>query len=290
MADYQQIKGKTVLISGAGSGIGLALAREFGKYGATVIGTDIHQDRLDNLLAELKKSSVKAFVYKVDHSNFDEVKALAEKVRKDVGNVDILCCNTGIGIGGKIDAVTMDDWKWIININLWGSIYLIHLFLPSMIARKQGDIMITASGAGLCPLGAMAPYSMTKSALVALTTVMRMDLSVHNINVAALCPGVIKTNIMKDGKLFGEENTKGAIEFYKTKGVDPAIVAKIALKGLLKKKGIISAPWGQVAIPFIFYRISPAFVVWLGRKLFKRGRNLLGPYFKDPEPGTSASK
>lgn len=281
MANNQQIKGKTALISGAGSGIGLALAKEFGRLGAKVIGTDIHQNRLDSLLAELKGSGVEAFVYKVDHSNFDEVKALAAKVQKDVGNVDILCCNAGIGIGGKIDAVTLDDWKWIININLWGTIYLINLFLPSMVARKQGNIMITASGAGLCPLGGMGPYSMTKSALVALTTVMRMDLAVHNINVSALCPGVIRTNIMKDGKLFGEENTKNAIEFYEAKGIDPSIVAKTAIKGLMKKKGIIHAPWGQVAVPFIFYRISPTFVVWLGRKLFKQGRNLLGPYLKD---------
>lgn len=280
MANNKQIKGKTVLISGAGSGIGLALAKEFGRLGATVIGTDIHQNRLDSMLAELKGSGVKAFVYKVDHSNFAEVEALVEKVQKDVGNVDILCCNAGIGMGGKIDAVTLDDWKWIININIWGTIYLINLFLPSMVARKQGDIMITASGAGLCPLGAMAPYSMTKSALVALTTVMRMDLAVHNINVSALCPGVIKTNIMKDGKLFGEENTKGAIEFYETKGIDPGLVAKTAVKGLMKNKGIISAPWGQVAIPFLLYRLSPNFIVWLGRKLFKHGRNLLGPYFK----------
>jgi NAD(P)-dependent dehydrogenase (short-subunit alcohol dehydrogenase family) len=281
MENNKQIKGKTALISGAGSGIGLALAKELGQRGATIIGTDIHQNRLDGMLAELKKSGIKAFTYKVDHANFSDVQAFVEKVQNEVGQVDILCCNAGVGHGGKVDSITLEDWKWVIDINLWGTIYLIHFFLPSMVARKQGQIMITASGAGLNPLGAMAPYSMTKAALVSLVNVMRMDLHVHNINVSALCPGIIKTNIMKDAKLLGEHNKVGAIEFYDTKGVDPAVVAKIAVKGLMKNKGIIPAPWGQVAIPALLYRLSPAMMVGLGRMLFKQGRNLLGPYFKE---------
>jgi NAD(P)-dependent dehydrogenase (short-subunit alcohol dehydrogenase family) len=281
MANNKQIKGKTALISGAGSGIGLALAKELGQRGATIIGTDIHKNRLDSMLLELKNRRIKAFAYKVDHSDLSDVKAFAKKVQKEVGGVDILCCNAGVGHGGKFESVTLDDWKWVIDTNLWGVIYLIHFFLPSMVERKQGQILITASGAGLSPLGGMAPYCMTKAALVSLTNVMRMDLKVHNINVSALCPGIIKTNVMKDGKLLGEHNRLAAIEFYETKGVDPAKVAKTAVKGLLKNKGIIPAPWHHVMIPNLLYRLSPALIVGLGRILFKHGRNFLGPYFKD---------
>ena len=281
MASKNQVAGKTVLISGAGSGIGLALAKEFGKRGATVIGTDIHQDRVDSMLAELKNSGVKAFGYKVDHSNLADVEALAQKVQKDVGAVDILCCNAGVGHGGKVDSIPLEDWKWVVDINLWGAIYLIHFFLPSMVERKEGQILITASGAGLCPLGAMAPYSMTKAAMVSLTNVMRMDLDIHNINVSALCPGIINTRVLKDGKLRGEQNFVGAVKFYEDKGVDPAIVAKAAVDGLLKKKAVIAVPWSQVAIPYLVYRLSPDLVIWIGRILFKQGANLLGPYFKE---------
>ncbi|MCX5997189.1 MAG: SDR family NAD(P)-dependent oxidoreductase [Chloroflexi bacterium] len=281
MADNKQIAGKIALVSGAGSGIGLALVKELGKRGATVIGTDLKQDRLDSMLLELKNSGVKAFAYRVDHSNRAEVETLAQKVQKEVGVVDILCCNAGVGHGGKIDSVTLEQWKWVIDINLWGAIYLIHLFLPSMVERKQGQIMITASGAGLCPLGFMAPYSMTKAAMVSLVTVMRMDLAIHNINVSALCPGIIKTNVMQDGKLRGEQNTSGAIEFYETKGLDPAMVARMAVNGLIKNKAIIYAPWDQVAIPYLLYRLSPDLVIGIGRMLSKKGANLLGPYFKD---------
>jgi len=169
----------------------------------------------------------------------------------------------------------------VVDINLWGVIYMIHLFLPSMIERKQGQVLITASGAGLFPLAGMAPYCMSKSALVTLTNILRMELKVHNINVSALCPGIINTNIMKDGKLEGEHNKAAAEEFYKTKGVSPVKVAKTAVKGLKKNKGIIPAPWHQVAIPSLLYRFSPDLIVGLGRLLFKQGRNFLGPYMKD---------
>jgi NAD(P)-dependent dehydrogenase (short-subunit alcohol dehydrogenase family) len=281
MASKNQVAGKNVLISGAGSGIGLAMAKEFGKRGATVIGTDIHQDRVDSLVLDLKNSGVKAFGYKVDHSKQADVEALAQKVQKEVGAVDILCCNAGVGFGGKVDSISLEDWKWVVDINLWGAIYMIHFFLPSMVERKKGQILITASGAGLCPLGAMAPYSMTKAAMVSLTNVMRMDLDVHNINVSALCPGIIKTRVIKDGKLRGEQNFIGAVKFYEDKGVDPAIVARAAVDGLLKKKAVIAVPWGQVAIPYLLYRLSPDLVIAIGRMLFKKGSNFLGPYFKE---------
>ncbi|MCE5206791.1 MAG: SDR family oxidoreductase [Chloroflexi bacterium] len=281
MADNRQIKGKTALISGAGSGIGLALAKELGQRGATIIFTDINQNRLDSMLLEFENSGITAFAYSVDHTDASAVEALAQKVQKEVGGVDILCCNVGVGHGGKTESLTLDDWKWVIDINLWAAIYLIHFFLPPMINRKQGHVLITASGSGLFPQAGMAPYCMTKTAMVYLANILRMELKVHNINVSALCPGIIKTNIMKDCVMKGEHNKAAAVEFYETHGVDPAKVAKTAIKGLMKNKGIIPAPWGQVMIPTLLYRLSPDLMIGLGRLLFKQGRNLLGPFLKD---------
>jgi NAD(P)-dependent dehydrogenase (short-subunit alcohol dehydrogenase family) len=281
MANHKKIAGKITLISGAGSGIGLALAKEFGQKGATIIGADINQNRLDSMLSELKNSGIKAFAYRVDNTDASAVEAFAARVQKEVGAVDILCCNAGVGHGGKIDTLTLDEWKWVIDINLWGAIYLIHFFLPSMIERKQGQVLITASGSGLFPQAGMAPYCMTKAAMVSLSNILRMELAEYNINVSALCPGIINTNIAKDAKLFGDQNKAAAVELYATQGVSPAIVAKLGVKGLMKNKGIIPAPWGQVAIPTLLYRISPGFVIWLGQVLFRQGRNFLGPFLKE---------
>jgi NADP-dependent 3-hydroxy acid dehydrogenase YdfG len=216
----------------------------------------------------------------VDHGNLADVEAFVKKVQKEVGQVDILCCNAGVAHGGKTESLTLDDWKWVIDINLWGAIYLIHFFLPSMIEHKQGHVLITASGSGLFPQAGMAPYCMTKTSMVYLANILRMELKVHNINVSALCPGIIKTNIAKDAVMKGEHNKAAAVEFYETQGVSPAIVAKTAIKGLMKNKGIIPAPWGQVMIPTLLYRFSPDLMIGIGRLLFKRGRNLLGPFLK----------
>jgi len=281
MGNENKLKNKVALVSGAGSGIGLELAKELGRQGAMVIGTDINQHNLDNMASDLKRNGFTCHTYKVDHANFPEVENFAKKVMKDIGEVDILCCNAGVGHGAKVHTIPLEDWKWIIDINLWGVIYLLHFFLPSMVQRKQGEILITASGAGLCPLGGMAPYSMTKAALVSLTSVMRMELTQYNINVSALCPGIIKTNIMKASRGLAGKNRDAATELYETKGFRPEKVAKKAVRGLLKHKAFIYIPWGQVAIPYILYRFSPSLVIWISRQLFKKGRNLIGPFFTD---------
>jgi short-subunit dehydrogenase len=276
-----QFQGKVALISGAGSGIGFELAKQLGKEGATIIGTDINTDRVRKMVISLKSAGIKAFGYTVDHADVSAVEELARKIQVDIGSVDILCCNAGVGHGTKIDAIPLKDWKWVIDINLWGVIYMIHFFLPSMIEKKQGQILITASGAGLFPLAGMAPYCMTKSALVTLTNVMRMELKIHNINVSALCPGIINTNIIADGIIQGDKNKTYAQKFYASWGTHPSKVAKAAIKGMKKNKGIIPTPRYHVMMNYLMYRLSPALIVGLGRFLYKRGWNFIGPLLKE---------
>ncbi len=276
-----QFHGKIALISGAGSGIGLELAKHLGKEGAIIVGTDINPTRVSEMVNTLKRDGVNVNGYTVDHADVAAVEALARKVLSEVGEVDILCCNAGVGHGKKIDVIPLDEWKWVMDINLWGVIYLIHFFLPAMVAKKQGQILITASGAGLFPLAGMAPYCMTKTAMVTLTNVMRMELKAHNINVSALCPGIINTNIIKDGIIAGDKNKTFAQKFYAAWGTHPSKVAKAAVRGLRKNKGIIVTPRYQLMMNYLMYRISPALIVALGRFLYKRGWNFIGPVLKD---------
>ena len=144
--------GGVALISGAGSGIGLELARAFGRAGAAVVGTDINAERIGKLVAELKAQGVSAFGYRVDHAKGEEVEALAARVTAEVGPVDILCPNAGVGHMGKIGSIPEKEWRWVLDINLWGIIHMVNVFIPSMIERKRGWVLITASGAGLTPI------------------------------------------------------------------------------------------------------------------------------------------
>ena len=273
-------RGKTALISGAGSGIGYELAMQFADHGANIIATDIRQERVDKLVEIIRKKGVEVYGYAVDHSDFTQVEEFAKQVLSEAGQVDILCCNAGIGQSGTIGNIPIKDWQWVVNINFWGQIYLINQFVLSMIERNEGWVLITASGAGLFPLAGMSAYCCTKSAMVFLANTMQMELRKHNINVSALCPGVINTNIIRDGKLQGEANQAFAIKMYEKIGTHPAKVARAGIRGLRRNKAIIRTPVYQIALNHFLYRLWPPLLLRLGSFLYKRGWNFLGPLLK----------
>lgn len=276
----QSFQGKKALISGAGSGIGLELAKAFGRQGAVIIGTDINENRVQEMVATLKAMGVSATGYTVNHADPADVEALSKRVLEENGPIDILCCNAGVGHGKAFEQTFLEDWKWVMDINLYGAVYLVHYFLPSMIERKHGHILLTASGAGLFPIAGMAPYCMSKSAMVVLANVLRMELKMHNINVSALCPGIINTQIIKDGRMGNEKGQAAAEKFYAKQGVSPAVVARSAVNGVSRNKALIQTPVYHVAGMYLMYRLLPNLLLWIGSLLRKRGWSFLGPFLK----------
>ena len=149
----ESFQGKTAIVTGAGSGIGRALALALaGKGVGAVIITDIVQERIDTVVEELKTRGVQAEGYRVDHSKVDDVKAFADSFFAKWDHVDILCQNAGVGIGGRFLETSLEEFEWVIGINLWGPIFMMNLFVPKMAERGQGSVLITASDAGLAPL------------------------------------------------------------------------------------------------------------------------------------------
>jgi short-subunit dehydrogenase len=152
-----------------------------------------------------------------------------------------------------------------------------------MIERRQGSVLITASAAGIMPLPAMAPYNVTKAAMVSLAETLRMELVTHNIGVTALCPGVINTSIVRNGKIRFSEGHEESIKsnlvnFYATKGTDPAVVARDGLWALKRDVGIMPTPLNVWPL-YLLHRISPPLYQWLGKYLWKRGRAFFLPVF-----------
>lgn len=266
---------KTAIVTGAGSGIGRALALEFADKKSNLAVTDISNERLERVVEEIKSKGVQARGYLVDHSKLEDVGKFKEKFFEDWGQVDFMCSNAGVGAGGRIEELTIEDWQWLMNINLWGAIYMVQLFVPEMIKRKSGSILITASGLGLFAAPAMAPYSTSKFALVGLAESLRCELHVHGIKVSALCPGIINTDIVKDGRIYIEDDQGASakdkvVEFYKKWGSPPSVVARDALKGLAHDKGVIPSPlhaWPG----YLFRRLSPELYQKVIRYVFKKG-------------------
>jgi NAD(P)-dependent dehydrogenase (short-subunit alcohol dehydrogenase family) len=270
-----KFKGKTAIITGAGSGIGRELALQLAKKGAKVVITDIDQKRIDALLAELRAKGAEAGGYRVDHSKLDDVKKFAGAFFKEWSQVDILCSNAGVGAGGRLQELQIKDWEWIMGINLWGAIYMMQLFVPSMIERKSGRILITASGAGIIGNPGMAPYCTSKFAMMGLAESLRCELYKYNIKVSALCPGIINTNIIKGGKILFKDKkgrtAQSAVEkFYSKFGSSPAHVAKQGISALWWDTGVKVSPGFQMWPVYFLKRLSPSLWQAQTRSFYKR--------------------
>ncbi len=269
-------QGKTAIVTGAGSGIGRALALALGDRGAKVVITDIVQERIDSVLEELQRKGVESAGYRVDHSKLEQVQAFAGDFFSQWDHVDILCSNAGVGQGGRFEETPIEDWEWVLGINLWGCIYMMYNFVPKMIERQQGSILITASDAGLVAIPCMSAYQTSKYAVVGLGETLRMELYNYNIRVSLLCPGFINTNIVRDGRiyLYGSDGKSAKPEmekFYATKGVDPSVVAQAGLRALEKDKGIVLVPWSHSGPQYVLKRVSPSLYHGIFRFLWKRG-------------------
>jgi len=268
--------GKTAIVTGAGSGIGRALALALADAGCRVVITDIVEERVGEVVGELQRKGTVAGGYRVDHANRQEVETFSKRFFEEWDHVDILCSNAGVGCAGRLEEMTLEDWEWVLGVNLWGAIYMTHYFVPAMRERGGGSILLTASDAGLFSIPGMLAYQASKHGLMGLGTTLRVELYTSNIKLSMLCPGIINTNIISDGKINlldgrGETVQAEIAEFYVKRGVDPSVVAKAGLRALEKDIGIMLAPWSHSGPQYILWRISPALYFGIFRFLWKRG-------------------
>jgi NAD(P)-dependent dehydrogenase (short-subunit alcohol dehydrogenase family) len=189
-------EGKGAMITGGASGIGLAVAKQLGARGARLVLADIEQGALDAAVAAFAAAGVEAHGVICDVRKRDDVEALAEQSFGKLGGVHLIFNNAGVAVGGPIAEMTHDDWRWIIDVDLWGPIHGVESFLPRMIEQGEGGhILFTASFAGLVPNVGLGPYCVAKYGVVALAEVLARELRQHEIGVSVLCPMRVGTNI-----------------------------------------------------------------------------------------------
>ncbi len=274
----KNFKDKVVVITGAGSGIGLSTARAFAKKGAVLYITDIKKERITKAAEEIASLGASVFPFVVDSSNCEEMKKFADDVFKSAGRVDILHNNAGISVGSPVENISLDDWERLMNVNLWGTVYGIYFFLPRIIEQgREAHIINTASAAGLTALPSLAAYSATKAAIVALSEVMNIELRKYGIYTTALCPGIINTNIVSETKIElygsdGKSRKDDIVKFYREKGTSPDKVARDVLKAVRRRSPVKTSPAFHVYPPWILKRIS----VSLYQFIMSRGLKILG--------------
>ena len=179
---------RRVLVTGAASGLGLALVRAFVARGDQVLATDLQAERPDVL------PSAAAYL-PLDVRSDDAWDAALARVRETWGGLDLLVNNAGVAAGGRIDVATMDEWTWIVDINLLGVVRGCRTFTPLFKEQGSGHIVNTASLAGLVHAPGMSAYNTVKAGVVALSETLSHELSPHGIDVSVVCPSFFRTNL-----------------------------------------------------------------------------------------------
>ena len=189
------------VVTGAGSGIGRSFALELAKRGGSVVCADINLDAAKETVSLItSQTSRKAFAVQCDVTDKAQVQALSEHAEELLKHsVSLIINNAGVGLGGKFDEVSLEDWQWCVNINLWGVIYGCHYFVPKFKKQGYGAIINVASAAGYTAAPEMTAYNVTKSSVLALSETLSAELRKDKISVNVLCPTLVPTNIMKNG-------------------------------------------------------------------------------------------
>jgi NAD(P)-dependent dehydrogenase (short-subunit alcohol dehydrogenase family) len=233
-------EGKTAFVTGAASGIGLALARALAGQRTRVMLADIEEGALDAALRELKDSGADARAVVCDVSDRASVARAAEATFAAFGKVHVVCNNAGVGIGGPVESIAEADWDWLIGVNFMGAVHGIQAFLPHMKAHREGGHVVnTASLAGLHGPAGIAPYNATKAGVISLTETLGAELAGTDIGVSVLCTAFVRTRIATSARnrppRFGaaaDEPANPQMAALVDAGLDPAYVAERVLAGI----------------------------------------------------------
>lgn len=264
------LDGKLALVTGAGSGIGKATALALAEKGARIVAVDIDDARVAEMKTALGARC--ALARRVDVAKRDQMRDLADAVHREVGPLDVLVNNAGVGHSGGILDSTLEDWDWVVGVNLWGVIHGCHFFVPKMVERGAGGhVANVASAFGLFAGPGVAPYCTTKFAVVGLSESLRAELKPHGIGVSAICPGVIDTDIIARGRFADEGKRANVAETFHRRGHKPEEVASAILRAIARDVAVV--PVGTEAwAAWMGKRFAPGLAEIVGRRVEKAAR------------------
>jgi NADP-dependent 3-hydroxy acid dehydrogenase YdfG len=270
------LTGKVAFVTGGASGIGAALATKLADGGASVWIADRQLDAAQELARRLNSAGAQAYAVELDVRDYPSFERVVAEAVRESGRIDYLFNNAGIGVGGEMDAYTLDDWNDVFDVNLRGVAHGIQAVYPIMIRQRSGHIVNTASMAGLLAAPGSASYTATKHAVVAISKVLRVEGERHGVQASVLCPGAIRTPILTGGK-YGRNkgmSDEQMLKFWEPmRPMAPEEFAERALRAVLRGKLVIVLPaWWKAA--WYVERFSPALSLLVARLTLKRMRGM----------------
>jgi NAD(P)-dependent dehydrogenase (short-subunit alcohol dehydrogenase family) len=275
--DIRDLSGKTVLVTGAGSGIGRASALAFGSRGADLVICDVDEVGLAQTVETLEAQGRSVLSRRVDVGSPHEMREFAAEVHGEVRAVDILMNNAGVGLAASFLDTPLEDWDWLLRVNLWGVIHGCHFFLPPMVSRGAGGHVVNvASLASYMPSETLSAYTTSKYGVLGLSEALRVELHRHRIGVTAVCPGVINTALTTTSRMRGAAGAPGERErltrLYQRRNYGPERVARNVLKAVQRNRAV--APISPESwIVYYLKRIAPGAVRALTRRLLAPPRS-----------------
>ncbi len=240
----KDLKGKVAAITGAGSGIGQALAIELAKLGCHVALSDINQNGLQQTESQVGGYGVTVTTTVLDVANRDAVYAWADQVVADFGKVNLIFNNAGVSVSETVESMGYENFEWLMNINFWGVVYGTKAFLPHLKQAGEGHVINVSSVFGMIGVPSQSAYNAAKFAVKGFTESLReeMELEESNVKVTCVHPGGIKTNIVRSsrigdvGKAGTQDINKAAKMFEKAARTTPTEAALVILDGVKKNK------------------------------------------------------
>ena len=266
----RDLNGKVAVITGGASGIGLAMAERFGREGMKLVIGDIQPDALDRAVARLREAGAEAVGVRVDVTKYEEVEGLAKAALDAFGKVHVIVNNAGVSITGPTWKMSLDDWRWVLDVNFWGVVNGVRAFTPILIQQGEpAHVVNTASLASFVGIGQHSPYCASKAAVLSVSQSLRSELvaELHPIGVSVVCPGMVATDIHRswrnrpqgdqpwsdrewnDPEIMAHSNSIQAA------GVAPELIAEATLQAILEDRFYVF--YGDFVGPYLDSLLTP---------------------------------
>jgi NAD(P)-dependent dehydrogenase (short-subunit alcohol dehydrogenase family) len=288
-------KNKTAVLTGAGSGFGLECARIGAKLGMNLVLADVQQDALDKTVAEMQAAGAPVLAMRVDVSKADQMQALADAAFERFGAPHFVFNNAGVGAGGLIWENSLQDWEWVLGVNVMGVVHGVRLFTPMMLAAAktdpayQGHIVNTASMAGLLNAPNMGIYNVSKHAVVSLSETLYQDLALvtDQIGASVLCPFFVPTGITKSHRNRPEELSTGGSKPTQSQLIGQAMSDKAVSSGKVTAAEVAQMVFDAIAANQFYIYSHPKAIGSVQTRMedVLQTRNPTDPFAHKPELG-----